>query len=88
MAAIAEPEAREMTTWIGWRRVEEPRPRSLTPSLILETQLDMLSSLMVMGFEGSMRPWSIQDWILSRFTGIISSVWLCFTVRVRLLEGG
>ena len=64
MAAMALPEAREMMTLRGEVRVSEPLARSLTPSLTLVTQRDWRSSLMVMGLEGSIRPWEIQSWIL------------------------
>ena len=40
--------------------------RSFTPSRMDETQLDRASSRMVMGREGSMRFWAIQDWIRER----------------------
>ena len=57
----------------GVRSCSEPRARSLTPSLTLATQRDAPSSLMVIGSEGSRRPWSIQDWTFSRLTGVMST---------------
>ena len=73
MAAMAAPEAREMMMLRGERRPSEPRARSLTPSLMLVAQRESASSLMVMGREGSMRPWSIQAWIRSRLMGTMFS---------------
>lgn len=46
-----------------------PRARSFTPSLGLWMHFDCASSRTVMGFVGSMRPWSIHSWIRSRLAG-------------------
>ena len=73
--AIAAVEARETTIWRGcvrggWASKEEEcrceEARSLTPSPMQETHLERARSRMVMGREGSMRRWAIQDWIRER----------------------
>jgi hypothetical protein len=48
---------------------------SLTPCRLTPCrQRDWCSSFMVMGLDGSRRPWSIHDWMRSRFTGDISTL--------------
>jgi hypothetical protein len=52
--------------------------KSLTPCRLTPwMQRDFCSSFMVMGFEGSRRPWSIHDWMRSRLMGDISTWKLC-----------
>ena len=68
--------------WMGVRNSSAPLPRSLTPSLMLETQFEMASSRIVIGWVGSRRFWSIQDWILLRFTGCMSTAKLHFPILV------
>ncbi len=79
MAAMAAAEARETTILSGVVIFSEPRARSLMPSptLVGLMQRESPSSLIVIGREGSMRPWVIQVWRRSRFKGVISNENLC-----------
>ena len=73
MVAIAFAEALDIMMFKGSLICSEPFASSLTPSLTLLTQRDSQSSLMVMGLEGSRRPWSTQSWSLYRLRGIMST---------------
>ena len=73
MVAIAFAEALDITMFKGSFICSEPFASSLTPSVTLLTQRDSQSSLMVMGLEGSRRPWSTQSWSLYRLSGFMST---------------
>lgn len=58
-----------------------PRANSLIPSPTFEglMQRESPSSLIVIGRDGSMRPWLIQFWTRSRFSGVMSTTKLYIT---------
>ena len=85
MVAIAFAEALDMMMFNGSFICSEPFASSLTPSLTLLTQRDSQSSLMVMGLEGSRRPWSTQSWSLYRLRGFMSTekLWTRFLLAIK-----
>lgn len=79
MAAL---DARDTTILSGWDNFSAvPRANSLIPSPTFEglMQRESPSSLIVIGRDGSMRPWLIQFWTRSRFSGVMSTTKLYIT---------
>lgn len=89
MAAL---DARDTTILSGWDILSAPRANSLIPSPTFEglMQRESPSSLIVIGRDGSMRPWLIQFWTRSRFSGVMSTTKLYMLakhLRVSFIEG-
>lgn len=80
MAAL---DARDTTILSGWDILSAaaPRANSLIPSPTFDglMQRESPSSLIVIGRDGSMRPWLTQFWTRSRFSGVISTTKLYIT---------
>lgn len=72
MAAL---DARDTTILSGRDIFSAPRANSLIPSPTFEglMQRESPSSLIVIGRDGSIRPWLIQFWTWSRFSGVMST---------------
>lgn len=80
MAAL---DARDTTILSGWDILSAPPANSLIPSPTFEglMQRESPSSLIVIGRDGSMRPWLIQFWTRSRFSGVMSTTKLKYVAK-------